>query len=181
MSEEKKENFYVDDDLEATTEFLQGLTEKIIDATRNVDNHANVMVGINTGILMLAISEIFQVDHLKITFGVVAIFSAVSVFVALCAIRLPKFLVNKKHEESLFYARRIAKFSSADEYSQQLRKILSNDDAFFKEYSLEVYNLSRYYYIPKRRLLSWSRYIFVFGVMASALFLLLEKLHWFNY
>lgn len=181
MTEEKRKKLYVDDDLEATTNFLQGLTEKIIDTTRNLDSHANVMVGINTGIFMLAVSEIFQVEHLKLTFGVVAIFSAVSAFIGLLAIRLPNMLVNKKHKESNFYARSIANFPSAKAYSKKLREILSSDDAFFEEYSLEVYNLSRYYYIPKRRLLSWSRYVFVFGVMASAMFLLLEKLHWFNY
>ena len=180
MTEKKNRNF-VDDDLEATVNFLDGLTSKIIEATRNIDNHANVLIGINTGILLLAVNEVFQVEHLKLTFAVVAIFSALSAFIGLLSIRLPKVLVNKKHKESLFYARTIAGFSSAKEYAKSLRKILEDEDDFFEQYSLEIYNLSKYYYIPKRRLLSWSRYIFIFGVIASVMFLMLEKLHWFKY
>jgi hypothetical protein len=180
MNEKKMEKLYVDEELQATVSFLDGLTSKIIDATRNIDNHANVLIGLNTGIFLLSINEVFQVDHLKLTFAVVAAFSALSAFVALLAIRLPKAVVNKKHNESLFYARRIASFSSAKEYAKKLRQLLKNEDDFFEQYSLEIYNLSKYYYIPKRRVLSWARYIFVFGVILSGLFLMLEKLHWFN-
>ena len=168
------------DDLQGKTGFLQGLTEKIIEATRAVDNHANVMVGINTALFALVITILFQVDHLKITLGIIAIFSAASAIAAVFAIRLPHMLAHTRHPESVFYARHIASYPSADAYAAQLRAVIADDEALFLQYAREAYNLSTYYYIPKRRMLSWSRYLFVFGVVTSALFLVLEKVHWFH-
>lgn len=172
-------NHSVVDELQGKGAYLQGLTEKIIDATRTIDNHANVMVGINMAIVVLIISMLFDVNHLKLTMGVVAIFSALSAISAVFAIRLPHALSSQKHPESLFYARKIASFDCADDYAHVLRKTITNDDDLFREYAREAYNLSKYYYIPKRRMLTCSRYLFLFGVMSSSLFLLLEKLHWF--
>ncbi len=168
------------DDLQGKAGFLQGLTEKIIEATRAVDNHANVMVGINTALFALVITILFQVEHMKATLGIIALFSAASAIAAAFAIRLPHLLANTCHPESLFYVRHIASYPSADAYATQLRAAITDDEVFFRHYAREMYNLSTYYYIPKRRMLTWSRYLFVFGVVASALFLVLEKVHWFH-
>jgi len=181
MENEKNNAKCINDD-QVTINFLEGLSNKIIDITHTVDSHANVMIGINTGIFVLVVSQLFKTDTLKITMGVVAFFSMISAFCAMLAIRLPRFFTKRyPHEESLLHAPRISKFNSADIYAEELQKILANEDETFRQYSLEVYNLSKYYYLPKRRMLAWSRYFFVFGVMASGLFLLLEKLHWFVY
>lgn len=174
-------NNILDDDCNSSSSisFLEGLTKKIIDATHTVDGHANVMVGINTGIFILVVSKLFEIDTLRITMGIVAIFSFVSAIFAILAIRLPRVFVQNKREESILHANRIAEFGSAESYADELHKMLQSDREVFRQHALEAYNLSRYYYVPKRRMLTWSRYFFVFGVMASGLFLLLEKLHWF--
>jgi len=170
------------DNGQVTINFLEGLSNRIIDITHTVDSHANVMIGINTGIFVLVVSQLFRVNTLKITLGVVAVFSVISALCAILAIRLPHFFTRRHpHEESMLHAPRISKFNSADLYAQELKTIVKNEDELFRQYSLEAYNLSRYYYLPKRRMLAWSRYFFVFGVMISGLFLLLEKLHWFVY
>ena len=177
---DKKDNVQCVDNEKMTINFLEGLTNKIIDITHTVDSHANVMIGINTGIFALVVSQLFKTDTLKITMGVVACFSMISAFCAMLAIRLPRFFTKRyPHEESILHAPRIAKFNSANIYAKELQKMVKNEDEVFRQYSLEAYNLSRYYYLPKRKMLTWSRYFFVFGVMASGLFLLLEKLHWF--
>ncbi len=181
MEDEKHDENCINDG-QVTINFLEGLTGKIIDITHTVDNHANVMIGINTGIFVLVVSLLFKTDILKITLGVVAGFSFISAFCAMLAIRLPRFFTRKHlHEESVLHAPRISKFNSADIYAKKLQEIMKNEDEVFRQYSLEAYNLSKYYYAPKRRMLAWSRYFFVFGVMFSGLFLLLEKLHWFIY
>ncbi len=162
-----------------TLGFLEGLTKKVIDAAHTVDSHANVMVGINTGIFVLVISMLFEVEVLRVTMGMVAIFSALSAIFAIFAIRLPHIFVHNEREKSLLHAPRIAEFGSAESYADELQKMLNNDQEIFRQHALEVYNLSRYYYIPKRKMLSYSRLFFLCGVIASAVFLLLEKLHWF--
>ncbi len=162
-----------------TLGFLEGLTKKVIDAAHTVDSHANVMVGVNTGIFVLVISMLFEVDSLRLTMGMVAIFSALSAIFAIFAIRLPHVFGHNEREKSLLHAPRIAEFGSAEAYADELQKMLDDDREIFRQHALEVYNLSKYYYIPKRKMLSYSRLFFLCGVMASAVFLLLEKLHWF--
>ncbi len=176
----KKVNLEDCNDRLLTIGFLENLSQKIIDATHTVDTHANVMIGVNTGIFIFVISKLFENDSLRITMGVVALFSACSIIAAMLAIRLPRIVTKRYcHEESVLHAPRIAKFGSADQYADTLKKMINNEDEILKQHSLEAFNLSKYYYKPKRRMLAWSRYFFLFGVMTSAIFLLMEKLHWF--
>ena len=160
-------------------QFLNELANKIIDATHTVDYHANVMIGINTAIFAFVVSKLFEADSLKLTMGIVAMCSAASALFAISATRLPRFFIKTKHEKSILHAPRVAEFESADAYAKRLDKMLQSKDDVFRQHSLEVYNLSKYYYLPKRRMLTWSRYFFMFGVILSSLFLLLEKIHWF--
>ena len=176
----KKVNLEDCNDRLLTISFLESLSQKIIDATHTVDTHANVMIGINTGIFIFVISKLFEDDSLRITMGVVALFSACSVIASMLAIRLPRIITKRyHHEESILHAPRISKFKSANEYASTLKKMIKDEDELLKQHSLEAFNLSKHYYTPKRRMLAWSRYFFLFGVMASSIFLLMEKLDWF--
>ncbi|PIP28207.1 MAG: hypothetical protein COX29_02445 [Candidatus Moranbacteria bacterium CG23_combo_of_CG06-09_8_20_14_all_35_22] len=170
----KKEKDYVEKDLQAVVAFLDGLSNKIIERTRNVDSQCNVIIGLSTGIFILAINEVMNSDHLHITLSLIAFFSALSAIISLLAIRPPSFMVKKGQEESLLYSKKIADFESAREYSIELKKILKKDQDIFQHFSIEIYNLSKYYYRPKRKLFEISRNIFLFGVIFSLIILFLE-------
>ncbi|MEN8252546.1 MAG: hypothetical protein ABFQ53_03135 [Patescibacteria group bacterium] len=162
--------------------FLEGLTKKTIDATHTVDNHANVMIGINTGIFIFVNSQLFVADSLHVTMGVVALFSAGSALAAVFATRLPRsllFFKRRSHEKSVLHAQQIAQFESANVYAEKLEEMMSSEKEMIRQHALEAYNLSKYYYVPKRQMLSLSRYLFVVGVLFSSVFLLMEKLNWF--
>jgi hypothetical protein len=180
--DKKEKKSFVDDDLQAVVAFLEGTSAKIIDSTRNVDNHTNVLLGLSMGVFALSINELMTASHLHMTLTAVAIFSGISSAVALLSIRPPRFLIKKGQEESLMYTRKIAAFKSHKEYAKALREILTSDEKIFHQYAKEIYNLSRFYYIPKRKMFSLSRNIFLFGVVAALFFMLLEikfKLHLF--
>lgn len=182
MEKDSKEKKYVDDDLQGVVEFLNSTSEKIIDTTRNVDSHSNVLLGLSMAVFALALNEMMASDKLHLTLSVVAFFSGLSSIIALMSIRPPRILTKRGQRESLMYTGKISSFKSSKEYSKALRKSLSNDDCFFHEYAMEIYNLSRYYYIPKRRLFSLSRNIFLFGVVMGLFVLLIEvkfKLNFF--
>lgn len=174
MEKEVKKKKYVDDDLQGVVEFLNSTSEKIIDTTRNVDNHSNVLLGLSMAFFALALNEMMTSDKLHITLSVVAFFSGVSSIIALMSIRPPRFLTKKGQRESLMYTGKIASFKSSKEYSKALQKMLIEDDCFFHEYATEIYNMSKYYYVPKRKLFSISRNIFLFGVVLGLFVLLLE-------
>jgi hypothetical protein len=180
MDEDKKDKdkkdkkSFVDDDLQAAVTFLEGTSAKIIDSTRNVDSHSNVFLGLSMGIFALSINELITSSHMHMTLTVVAIFSGISSMVALLAIRPPRFLIKKGQEESLMYTRKIAEFKSYKEYADALREALTSDEKLFCQYAKEIYNLSRFYYIPKIKLFSLSRNVFLFGVLAALFFMFLE-------
>lgn len=175
--EEYKDHDVVIDDFQSKVNYLQGLTEKIIESTHTLDNTANVMVGLNTAVFALVTSMLFESEHLQITLGIIAFFCVLSIFFAVFAIRLPHILSNRKHHrKSLFHARRIAEYDCAETYAKALHKVIHNEEELFEEYAREAYNLSRYYYMPKRRMLTWSRYFFAFGVVLSSMVLLVEKI-----
>lgn len=172
--DKKDKKSFVDDDLDAVVGFLAGTSAKIIDSTRNVDNHSNVILGLSMAIFALSVNELMTVEKLHMTLSVIAIFSGISSMVALLAIRPPRFLIKKGQEESLMYTRKIAGFASHKEYAEALREVLTSDEKLFHQYATEIYNLSRFYYIPKRKMFSLSRNIFLFGVVAALFFMLLE-------
>jgi Family of unknown function (DUF5706) len=182
MEKRHKEKDYVEKDLQAVVAFLDGLSNKIIERTRNVDTQSNVLIGLGTGIFILAINEMLVANHFHITLTLVALFSASSAIIALCAIRPPAIMVSKGQEESLLYSKKIADFSSAKNYSIELKKILGSDEKIFHQYAIEIYNLSKYYYRPKRRLFAISRNIFLLGVFSSLILLFLEaRFAWFSF
>ncbi|MFA6159494.1 MAG: Pycsar system effector family protein [Parcubacteria group bacterium] len=170
----KKEKEYVENDLDAVVAFLDGLSHRIIERTRNIDAQSNVLIGLSTGIFILAINEIMNVERFHITLSLVAVFSALSSMVALLAIRPPNWMVKKGQEQSLLFTQTIADFDSAKKYSIELKKILNCDEEIFHQYAIEIYNLSKYYYRPKRKLFAISRNIFLFGVISSLVLLFLE-------
>ena len=173
-TKQKTKKDYVETDLEAVVEFLDGLSNKIIERTRNLDAQSNVIIGLSTGIFLLAINEVMNSEHLHITLSLVAFFSALSAIVALIAIRPPAWMVLKGQKQSLLYTQKIASFSSAKKYSRELIKILNCDEDIFHQYAIEIYNLSKYYYRPKRKLFAIARNIFLFGVIFSLIFLFIE-------
>ena len=170
----KKEIDYVEKDLQAVVAFLDGLSNKITERTRNIDSQSNVIIGLSTGVFILAINELMNSESLHITLSLVASFSALSAIVALVAIRPPAWMVLKGQKQSLLYTQKIANFSSANKYADELKKILKCDKDIFQQYAVEIYNLSKYYYRPKRNLFAVSRNIFLFGVIFSLIFLFLE-------
>lgn len=165
---------YVDEDLQATVGFLGWLADKITDSTRNVDAQANIVVGLSTGIFVLAVNEIATADRFHWTLTFAAIFSAVSAVIALLSIRPLAFMVKHGQEESMFFSRKISSFPNAKKYSEELIKILKTDDEIFHQYGIEIYNLSKYYYRPKRQLYALSRNIFLLGAIVSVVGIFLE-------
>jgi hypothetical protein len=173
-SKTKKQKEYVEKDLQAVVAFLDGLSNKIIERTRNIDSQSNVLIGLSTGIFLLAINELMNSERLHMTLSLVAFFSALSAIVALLAIRPPAWMVLKGQKQSLLYTQKIANFSSAKKYASELKKILRCDVDIFEQYATEIYNLSKYYYRPKRKLFAISRNIFLFGVISSLVILFFE-------
>lgn len=91
-------------------------------------------------------------------------FSAMATVIALLAIHPPRFMRKTGQEESLMFTKRIANFASFQEYEKELVKILDKPEKIVNQYAIELYNLSKYYYRPKRSLFNLARNILLTGV-----------------
>lgn len=64
----------------------------------------------------------------------------------------------------------ICSFASFKKYTEEIQKLTTDKDAMVEQYSIEIYNLAKYYYRPKRKLFHLSRNILLIGL---GLFMLL--------
>jgi len=72
------------------------------------------------------------------------------------------------------YNKNIGNFHSPAIYQKQLEKIFESREAILKQYSMEIYNLAKYYYQPKRKIFKLSRNILLTGIILSLLISILS-------
>jgi len=74
------------------------------------------------------------------------------------------------------YNKKITGFNSYREYADALDDLTKNRDALVKEYSMEIYNLYKYYYRPKRKLFNSARNMLIAGILLSLFALIITYL-----
>lgn len=150
----------------ALVNILTSIMEKATGFVRQFDTQTNVIVGFSTGVFIFAVSMVQNKVFVE-PLVILAFFSILSALVGLYAIHPPRFMRKKKQKESLMYNRKVASFSSHLEYSEELIKMLGNREKVIEEYALEIYNLYKYYYRPKRKLFNISRNLLIAGFSLS--------------
>lgn len=134
------------------------------------DSQTNILIGIGTAVFAFSISQIN--DHPNTyAFYVLSFFSAISVIISLYAIHPPKVMRKRGQVESLLYNKRVIGFDSANDYSEEMIRIMNDEEEVVKQFSIEIYNVYKYYYRPKRKLFKIARNFLVFGlILGSSLF-----------
>lgn len=152
-----------------TIELLNNLTNKLTVLAQHLDIKINILIGLSTA------SFVFFVSHLQnifnspenIPFLIGTIFSAISSLTALFAIHPPLFMRKEGQYESIFYNNKIASYSNALELEKDINIVIKSQKNIVHEYSIEAYNLAKYYYKPKRKLFYLSRTLFMLGIVIS--------------
>jgi hypothetical protein len=153
--------------------FLDGILEKTKDYAQHMDNQIQILVGITSAIFVFSATQFSEKGELFLL--VLALFSICSVITALFAIHPPRFMSKRGQRESLMYNKKIISFSSAKDYGEEILKTVKEPEAIFQQYATEIYNLSRYYYRPKRTLFHLARLIFLLGFIFSFLSFLFSR------
>jgi len=148
--------------------FLSGILQKSGNFARHMDNQTNILVGLSFGIFILSVSQaITESELISLPLLILAIFSLASALTALFAVIPPRIMRKRGQKESLFYNKEIASFKSSDHYEKELSKVCYDFNRIIHQYALELYNLSNYYYQPKRRLFKCSRNLLLLGIFLS--------------
>jgi|GEM_PF-1640000 len=160
---------------EAVIDFLDSALQKVSDFSRHMDNQTNILVVLSSGIFILSASNIRTEDgSLLISLLILAIFSLFSAIIALFSVLPPWFMRKKGQEESLLYNKKITEFESPLQYGKELLKVSQDLDTITQQYALELYNLSQYYYRPKRYLFKIARHLLLIGVLVSLITIAVE-------
>ena len=108
---------------------------------------------------------------------IVSVFSATSSFISLLAIHPPKVLRKRNQIESLMYNKKIASLKSSKEYARQLENIFSDEKKIIEQFSIEIYNLCKYYYRPKRKLFNLSRNVLISGIFIALIAFIVDFIY----
>lgn len=151
----------------AEVNLLANILQKGVDFTRHIDMQSNVLIGISSAVFLFAATKI--PNDLNGAFLLLGFFSALATITALMAVHPPRFMRKRGQKESLLYNKRIVAFPSAEEYRRELAHVVGSQDAILQQYATEIYNIYKYFYLPKRRLFKASRNLLFAGIFFALL------------
>lgn len=119
MEEEKERSKFILslwEDNGGSVRFLTSIMQKATDFIRHLDSQTNVLVSISSAIFLLVVSRVYSQETINIPLLILGSFAGISALVSLYAIHPPRFMRNKRQEESLMYNKKVANFASHVEY-----------------------------------------------------------------
>jgi preprotein translocase subunit Sss1 len=158
---------------ESTAQFLEGIVQKHYSFSQHLDNQVNIIVGVSTAIFLFSLSR-FLGGEGNAPLLVLSVFSGVTLFVGLFAIHPPAIMRKRGQEESISYNKKIASYKTSKEYWKALREVLDDKEEIIRQYATETYNVSKFYYRPKRKLFHLARNILVYGILITLVTFVIE-------
>jgi hypothetical protein len=163
---DKKPPSNIYDNDEALVDFFGGLLDKTYEFVHHFDTQTNILVGISTAVVAIAASGV-RSETSPFAFFVLGAFSSVSVILGLYSIHPPKFMRKKQQRESIFYNKNIIHYGSPEQYAAELTRTLKDKHEFVAQNTMEMHNLFKYYYRPKRTLFKLSRNFLMVGIILA--------------
>lgn len=152
------------DDVFVLNENLQ----KINQNAEHIDTQTNNLVILSSALFAFSATGFLSTNsQVHFYLLILALFSSLSAITGLLALNPPEIFIGKRRAHSKFYSPGIAGYKSAEEYFESLKAMLADEKKTIEEYSLEIYNLAKFSYIPKRRLFNASRNILIAGFLLS--------------
>lgn len=150
---------------------LNAILQKISLYTQHLDIQSNMTIVLSSAVLIFSASKLSQQNASNLSWSllILCMFSAISAILGLFAINPPHFMRKKGQKESLFYHSAIAKYDSPEYYFENFYKMMKSEKEYIKEATKEIYNLSRFSYLPKRTLSDMARTVLIAGFILSFL------------
>ncbi len=151
---------------EAVSAYLSIAMDKTMQTVQALDTQITILISITITVFAFT-SERFLAGA-GITYLVISIFSALAAISALFAVHPPRFLRkggNHNYKKDTLFAANISEYPSSAEYSKALLKNLKSKKSITEECAVDIYNISTFYYTPKRKLFRLSRNLFLIGVI----------------
>jgi hypothetical protein len=153
---------------------IESVLEHIADSTQHLDHQINIVIGISAAIFVLTVS-MFEKEHGSVSLFLIMIFAGASALVGLLAVHPPRKMRKRDQPESLLYRKKIESFNSSKEYEKAIMAAAATSEKACEQYAIEIYNLCKYYYGPKRKLFHLSRKLLFAGIALSLIAFLLQN------
>lgn len=154
---------------EAIAKYLATFIEKSQLMVEALDTQINILIGIALAAFAFTSSQFLETHN--VGYLVASIFAALSAVASLVAVHPPKFFRKKVkgygQKKSSLFAASIAEYPSSTEYAVELIKAVKSRTIIMEQCAIDIYNISTYYYLPKRKLFRLSRNLFLIGVIVS--------------
>ncbi len=145
---------------------IESALNHIAESTQHLDHQINIVIGISAATFLLSVS-ILEKEPKNLPLFFIMIFAGVSALTGLLAVHPPHFMRKRGQPESLLYRKKIESFSSPSEYEKAVIEAMTTSKKTREQYAIEVYNLCKYYYRPKRQLFHISRKLLFLGIAVS--------------
>ncbi|MEI8174392.1 MAG: Pycsar system effector family protein [bacterium] len=142
------------------------MLEHIAESTQHLDHQINIVIGISAATFVLT-SSMFEKESDNLALFLIMVFAGASALVGLLAVHPPRYMRKRGQPESLLYRKKIESFDSPKEYEKAAAEAMESPEKTREQYSIEVYNLCKYYYRPKRKLFHISRKLLFIGIFLS--------------
>lgn len=146
--------------------FLTCSVSKVRTMTEHMDTQLNIIIGISSAIFVFSASH--YDSQKSITFLLLTLFCSLSAVVGIVAIHPFKFMRKRAGKEGVVYNHTVNNHESHDHYCETLADAVKDEKSIIREYAIEIYNLYKFYYRPKRELYILSRNILLLGIILSA-------------
>jgi len=163
------------------TMFLGSILQKITSITSQIDTQINIAIAISSAIFVFSATNLYDSARNPLYLLVLAGFSGMSTVFALLAIHPPSFMRKRGQAESIIYHKKIEEHFSPDDYADSLQQAIKDRQATLHEYAREIYNVSKYYYRPKRILFNYSRNLLIVGFILTFIIFMITILQQDNY
>lgn len=154
-------------------DFLEGVVQKTHTLADHIDIQSSILLGVTSTVFVFSASRVVD-GRGDLPFVILSLFSAASAFLSLIAVHPPRGMRKKGQNESLLYNKQIASFASHEEYRNALERMFQKEGGVIGEYAKEIYNVSKFYYRPKRALFSMARILLIVGIGCSLLAFMLS-------
>jgi len=157
-----------DIDILSKITFMDSLLDKQTEIRNMLDVRSNIVIGFNSALVVLLVTYFRDQATDNPVFWVLLGSVILSLLLAIIALKPPHTSTKKGQVESLFYHHYIHS-KSLEEYRAEIHGVLNDEKKIYDAYITEVYNMTSYSNIPRKRFLYSSLRVLIYGMSLAIL------------
>lgn len=166
--ESEVERVEKDIDILSKVTFMDSLLDKQTEIRNMLDVRSNIVIGFNSALIVLLATYFRDSITGNPVFWILLGSLVISLLLAIIALKPPHTSSKKGQAESLFYHHYIDS-KDVEEYRAEIHGVLNDEKQIFDAYITEIYNMTCYSNIPRKKFLYSSLRVLIYGLSLAIL------------